>query len=170
MTLSPAVINDSFERAKNENGGLDALGLRFYERLFEKYPGVKPLFSSAPEDQQKKLMASISAIVASVSKPDVMLPYLRAMGVRHNAYKVESDHYGAVAENLLSVLSEHLSKEGQWTEEMKSNWQEALTIISDVMIDAQNHPEKYADEMATAGYLTDGFKQGNNKPWELVSP
>ena len=167
MTLDAAVISESFERAKKENGGLDALGLRFYGRLFEKYPAVKPLFSAAPEEQQKKLMASIGAIVASVSNPEVMLPYLRAMGVRHNAYKVESTHYGAVAENLLAVLAEHLSREGEWTDEMKDNWAEAVSIISDVMIDAQEHPEKYADEMTKAGYLADGFRHGNNKPWEL---
>jgi len=169
MTLNVALIAESFERAKKENGGLRTLGLRFYERLFEKYPGVRHLFSTPPEEQHKKLMASVGAIVASVTNPEVMLPYLRAMGIRHIAYKTESAHYGAVSENLVAVLAEHLSKEGEWTEELKANWEEAMQIISDVMIDAATHPEQYVKELEAAGYQADGFKNNNPKPWELLA-
>lgn len=168
MTLNVALIAESFERAKKENGGLRTLGLRFYERLFEKYPSVRHLFTAPPEEQHKKLMASVGAIVASVTNPEVMLPYLRAMGIRHIAYKTENGHYGAVAENLVAVLDEHLSKEGEWTDEMKANWEEALQIISEVMIDAAAHPEQYETELTAAGYQADGFKSNNAKPWELV--
>lgn len=169
MTLNVALIAESFERAKNENGGLRSLGLRFYERLFEKYPGVKPLFSTPPEEQHKKLMASLGAIVSSVTKPDVMMPYLRAMGIRHVAYKTESAHYGAVSENLVAVLAEHLSKEGEWTDEMKANWEEALQVISTVMIDAAEHPEQYAKELAEAGFQANGMKNDTQTPWELAT-
>jgi hypothetical protein len=50
---------------------------------------------------------------------------------------------------------------------MDTNWKEALQVISDVMIDAQAHPEKYTEELSEAGYQADGFKLGNSKPWEL---
>lgn len=169
MTLNVALIAQTFERAKAENGGLRTLGLRFYERLFEKYPAVRPLFSTPPEEQHKKLMASVGAIVASVTNPTVMLPYLRAMGIRHIAYKTESAHYGAVAENLVAVLAEHLSKEGEWTPEMKANWEAALQVISEVMIDAADHPEQYHAELAASGYQPDGFRSTGAKPWELAS-
>jgi hemoglobin-like flavoprotein len=169
MTLNVALIAESFERAKKENGGLRTLGLRFYERLFEKYPGVRHLFSTPPEEQHKKLMASVGAIVASVTNPEVMLPYLRAMGIRHITYKTESVHYGAVSENLVAVLAEHLSKEGEWTEELKANWEEAMQVISDVMLEAATHPEQYAKELEAAGYQADGFKNNNPKPWELLA-
>ncbi len=169
MTLNVALIAHTFERAKTENGGLRTLGLRFYERLFEKYPGVRHLFTTPPEEQHKKLMASVGAIVASVTNPEVMLPYLRAMGIRHIAYKTESDHYGAVSENLVAVLAEHLSSEGEWTPEMKANWEEALQIISEVMIDAAEHPEQYQQELATSGYQPDGFRNAGAKHWELAS-
>jgi hemoglobin-like flavoprotein len=169
MTLNVALIAESFERAKQENGGLRTLGLRFYERLFEKYPGVKHLFHTPPEEQHKKLMASVAAIVASVTNPEVMLPYLRAMGVRHIAYKTEAAHYGAVSENLVAVLAEHLSKEGEWTDELKANWEEALQIISDVMIDAAGNPEKYQEELLEAGFQKDGTKAAGLNPWEIAS-
>lgn len=167
MSLNVALIAETFDRAKKENGGLHTLGLRFYERLFEKYPGVRPLFNTPPEEQHKKLMASLSAIVSSVTKPEVMVPYLHAMGIRHLKYQTQDAHYPAVAENLLAVLDEHLSKEGEWTREMHDNWAAALDTVAGIMIDAAAHPEKYADELNKAGYQADGFKANNPKPWEL---
>src|SRR6185295_2492783 len=105
------------ERAKKENGGATALGMSFYARLFERYPQVRPLFKTPPEEQHKKLIASLASIVGAVEKPDVLLPFLHAMGIRHLKYKTENSHYTAVSENLIAVLSEHLSKEGEFTEE-----------------------------------------------------
>jgi methyl-accepting chemotaxis protein len=169
MSLNVALIAESFERAKHESGGLKAFGLRFYERLFEQYPAVRPLFHTPPAEQHKKLMASIAAIVASVSNPDVMLPYLRAMGIRHISYKTEAGHYGAVAENLLAVLAEHLSKEGEWTDAMQDNWQAALNLIAEVMIDAASHPEQYQSELLAAGFLPNGLKANTSSPWELAT-
>ena len=168
MTLNVALIAETFARAKKENGGTRSLGLRFYERLFDKYPSVKPLFTTPPEEQHKKLMASVSAIVASVTQPDVMLPYLHAMGIRHLKYQTIADHYPAVNENLVVVLGEHLSQEGEWTEEMKQNWQAAMETVSAVMIEAANNPNAYTDEIQAAGYQPDGFKTTTDKPWELA--
>ena len=167
MNLNVALIAETFERAKAENGGLTTLGMAFYTRLFDKYPSVRPLFHTPPEEQHKKLMVSLAAIVSSVTHPDVMLPYLHAMGIRHNHYKAEDAHYGAVAENLLAVLSQHLSVEGEWTEAMASNWAEALTTIAGVMIDAAHHPEQYQGELAAVGYQPDGFKANDPTPWVL---
>jgi methyl-accepting chemotaxis protein len=169
MTLNTALIIESFERAKRENGGLRVLGLRFYERLFEKYPSVRPLFNTPPEEQHKKLMASIGAIVASVTEPQKMLPYLHAMGIRHLKYKTEPAHYPAVQENLLAVLAEHLSVEGGWTDEMHKNWEEALQIVSDVMIQAAEHPDKFEVELAQAGYYPNGERIGSSVHWELAA-
>lgn len=152
MSLDTTLIQKTFERAKTENGGLRVLGLRFYERLFEKYPGVRPLFKTPPEEQHKKLMASIGTIVSSVTEPQKMLPYLHAMGIRHLKYGTESAHYPAVKENLIAVLGEHLSVEGMWTDEMKENWEAALQLVSDVMIQAAENPAAFKTELAEAGY------------------
>ena len=168
MTLNVALIAETFERAKLENGGLRALGLRFYQRLFEKYPGVKHLFNTPPEEQHKKLMASVGAIVASVTQPEKMLPYLHAMGIRHLEYKTENAHYPAVQENLVAVLAEHLSVDGEWTDEMAENWNAALTVISDIMIEAANNPDACKQELLDAGFLPNGFKVSDPKPWEMA--
>lgn len=167
MTLNVEVLAETFERAKKENGGPRKLGLRFYERLFEKYPQVKPLFKAPPEQQHVKLMTSIAMIVSALKDPERLLPYLRAMGIRHIAYGTENGHYGAVGENLIAVLAEHLSVEGEWTEEMATAWGDALATVSDIMMDAAAQPEKYQAELHQAGFMADGFRLDKGQPWEL---
>ncbi len=165
MALDVALLRETFERAKRENGGTTALGMSFYKRLFEKYPSVKPLFHTPPEEQHKKLMASLGAIVGGVEQPDRLLPYLHAMGIRHLKYKTENAHYAAVGENLLAVLAEHLSNEGVWTEEMKETWGTAIEIVAKTMTEASDNPAVFKEELAKHGYEADGFKKGNNAPW-----
>lgn len=168
MSLNVELLRETFERAKRENGGATVLGMRFYARLFENYPAVKPLFTTPPEEQHKKLLASVAAIVGTVEKPDVLVPYLHAMGIRHLKYKTENAHYAAVAENLISVLAEHLSKEGQWTDEMKDTWQAALETVSKIMIEAADNPDMFKDELAKAGFEESGFKTDDPRPWVLA--
>ncbi len=170
MTLQAELLKLTLERARRENGGLRTLGLRFYQRLFDKYPQVRPLFHTEPEEQHVKLMASLGAIVAAVQSPDRLMPYLHAMGIRHVAYGTEEGHYAAVAENLMAVLEEHLRVEGDWTDAMRAAWQEALQAVSAIMIDAARRPEEYAPELLAAGYGLDGFRVDTDKPWELSVP
>ncbi len=167
MSLNVQLLRETFERAKKENGGATALGMSFYARLFEKYPQVRPLFKTPPEEQHKKLLASISSIVGAVEKPAVLLPFLHAMGIRHLKYKTQNSHYAAVSENLVSVLSEHLSKEGEFTEEMRSTWEAALKTVSDIMIEAADNPERFEAELAAAGFEPNGFKKNDPRPWVL---
>jgi hemoglobin-like flavoprotein len=156
MDLS--LLQQTFDRAQKENGGTRALGLRFYARLFEKYPQVKPLFNTPPEEQHKKLMASLGVIVAGAGNTETLIPYLRAMAIRHIDYGTENAHYPAVAENLVAVLEEHLSKEGDFTPAMKTSWEQALTLIGGIMTETASNPQAYAQELAHAGYEANGQK------------
>jgi hemoglobin-like flavoprotein len=162
------VLNESLKRAKQENGGTTALGLAFYKRLFEQYPSVKHLFNTPPEEQHKKLMASLGAIVAGASNTDTLVPYLQAMAIRHLKYGTENAHYAAVQENLLAVLASHLSVEGEWTPAMQTAWTEALTLVSTVMMDAASNPEACSERLKANGYQPDGFREGSDTPWLMV--
>lgn len=165
--MDTSLLRETLERARKENGGLTKLGMSFYARLFSKYPQVRPLFTTPPEEQHKKLMASVGAIVSAVENPEKLVPYLHAMGIRHLKYKTEASHYPAVGENLLAVLAEHLSVEGEWSPEMQDCWQSALTFVSNTMIEAANDPDRFKNELNEAGYLADGFKAKDNEPWKL---
>ncbi len=157
MALNVALLTESFERAKRESGGTTSLGMSFYKRLFEKYPSVKPLFTKPPEVQHKMLMSALATIVAQADQSDQLVPYLHALGIRHLLYKTENAHYSAVAENLLAVLREHLSKEGEWTDAMQETWTAAIALIVKVMMEASNNPEAYAEELANHGYGPNGL-------------
>ena len=107
----------------------------------------------------------MGAIVGVVEQPERLLPYLHAMGVRHLKYKTENAHYGAVGENLLAVLSQHLSKEGKWTPEMQETWEAAIGVVAKTMIEAADNPAAYKDELAETGYEPDGFRKNDKQPW-----
>jgi hemoglobin-like flavoprotein len=165
--LNVEILKNTLERAKQENGGIRTLGLRFYERLFEVYPSVKSLFHTPPEEQHQKLMASLGAIVAGVTNLERTIPYLRAMAIRHLKYGVENAHYPAVTENLIAVLAEHLSVEGEWPEAYATAWNEAMAVITTVMMEAASNPQQYAEELMANGYQPDGFKANSDKPWVI---
>jgi hemoglobin-like flavoprotein len=128
------LIEQTFHRAKAENGGLDALGHAFYERLFRLHPEVRSMFKHSTAEQQKKLMGSISTIVGAAKYPDRLLPFLKQLGVEHVGFKTRPEHYPVVAENLIAVLEAHLSVEGVWTAEMTQAWEETLNTIAQVMM------------------------------------
>lgn len=112
----------------------DAVAARFYERLFAKYPGVKPLFRNVDmATQKKKLLGSLVLVIQNLRRPDVLTKALREMGARHEGYGVTPAHYGPVAENLLAVLEEFAGP--AWTPQVKTAWEEALTAVKTLMLE-----------------------------------
>lgn len=108
---------------------------RFYEELFKRYPGVVPLFASTtPEEQQKKLLASLKLVVSNVRKPDVLGKALSDLGERHQNYGALPEHYSAVATTLIDVMKEIAGAE--WNSTIEQAWRDALKLISDTMIGA----------------------------------
>jgi hemoglobin-like flavoprotein len=133
--MNAQLLRESLDRAKKENGGIDALGIRFYNRLFEQYPSVRPMFPEKMEAQASKLMAAVAWIVANVENAEVFKPYVEEMAVRHLQYGTLEAHYPAVGENLLAVLEEHLSVEGDFSAETKAAWAGAYGAIQFIMIE-----------------------------------
>ena len=123
----------------------EELAARFYERLFEQYPQVKPLFEGISiAGQQKKLLASLVLLVQNLHKPEVLKDYLMGLGARHVHYGVTAEQYPLVAENLLTVMEEFAGK--LWTAEVKQAWTNTLNSVATIMLEAYEPRE--ADEMA----------------------
>ena len=118
----------------------DDLVKRFYEELFKRYPGVKPLFkNTTPAKQRKKMVAALSLLVNSLRKPDELVPVLQQMGERHEVYGAEADHYTVVADTLLDVMAEFAGD--LWTTEVKNAWQAALDTVATTMLNAYGTSE-----------------------------
>ena len=140
MGLNVEVLERSFELLKPQ---AETLVSRFYDRLFEKYPAVKPMFArtTLPE-QKKKLLASLVLVIQNLRRPETLGPVLKQMGARHVGYGTQPAHYGAVAETLLGVMAEMAGT--AWTSEVKQAWTDALNTIAHIMLegarDAATHP------------------------------
>ena len=107
----------------------------FYDRLFEQYPDVQPLFAGTDmREHQGKLIAALSTVVASLRKPEKLIPVLQGLGERHAGHGAEEAHYGAVGGVLLESLA-HIPGDG-WTDEAQEAWADAYDVISSVMIEA----------------------------------
>ncbi len=131
MGLQVDVLERSFQAVAPRG---EALVTRFYERLFDKYPAVKPLFKkTSMKDQKKKLLASLVLVIQNLRHPDKLTKALQDMGARHVGYGAQPAHYDAVGENLLAVLGEFAG--AAWTSEVKQAWAEAYTAIKTIMLE-----------------------------------
>ena len=131
------LIEESFAAVAPQG---EALVERFYQHLFKDYPEVKPMFTSDPKQQQKKLLNSLVLVVQNLRKPEKLVPALEQLGVRHLDYGTQSAHYPAVGGTLLKTLEEFAGD--LWGSELEEAWATAYGIISQVMI--QSAEEKVA--------------------------
>ena len=113
----------------------------FYSTLFERYPGVKPLFKNVKLKQQKgKLVASLAFIVENLENGEKLSGYLQDMGQRHVSYGTEVPHYAAVGECLLVALATTAGE--AWTKELEASWAEAYGAVADLMIAGARREKK----------------------------
>lgn len=131
--MDPAPIRASFATLVPH---ADELAQRFYTRLFTTYPQVRPLFTSTDmAEQRSKLLSTLGAVVASVDRPESLLPVLEAMGRRHAGYGVRAHEYAYVTSALLTTMAEMAGE--AWTPPVASAWDEALAFVGRTMIAAQ---------------------------------
>jgi hemoglobin-like flavoprotein len=94
--------------------------LVFYRRLFEIDPALRPLFVGDIEQQAKKLIDMLAALISMIERPVGLDMELRAMGARHLDYGVKDEHYATVGAALIDMLSEVLG--GKFTPQMRESW------------------------------------------------
>lgn len=130
------------ERLRGSYDALLADGSRlttiFYAKLFERYPGVRPLFPADIRAQETKLMDSLRAVVRHVEAPEGLRDELKAMGARHVKYGARAEHYPLVCDLLLECMGDAAGN--KWTPQLASEWQQALQIVSDVMLEGAAAP------------------------------
>jgi hemoglobin-like flavoprotein len=113
-------------------GEEDALTRRFYEILFERYPGVQPMFARDVRAQASMLTEAIVAVLDHLDDSDWLTTSLASLGVKHAGYGVTADMYPAVGECMIAAMSERGGAD--WTPEMTAAWTEALAAVSVLML------------------------------------
>ena len=112
----------------------DEVADRFYRRLFELDPMLRPMFRSDIKQQGQKLMAVLALAVRGLSKPETIVDAVQRLGQRHAGYGVQAQHYATVGEALLSTLAEVFGP--AFTDEVQAAWTAAYTLLATIMQEA----------------------------------
>lgn len=123
-------VQASFEAVKPI---ADTAASLFYDRLFATAPETRSMFPDDMSEQRRKLMATLSVVVAGLDRLPTILPAASALAKRHVAYGVRAEHYPAVGAALLWTLEKGLGPE-QWTADLAASWGRAYAVLSDFMI------------------------------------
>jgi len=124
----------------------DEAGRIFYGRLFNIAPEVRVLFRGDMDEQGRKLMAMLAAVVNGLRNLDMIIPAAEALAIRHIDYGVEAEHYKPVGEALLWTLEQGLGD--AFDTPTREAWIAAYELLTKVMIEAAY--SKSASEGATA--------------------
>ena len=109
-------------------------GMRFYERLFEQHPGLRPLFRGDITSQVGHLMMALQMVVRSLNDLTPILGRIAELGRRHAGYGVTEDHFGMVGAAFLWTLEDMLGE--AFTPEIKDAWAAAYGVLAGAMIAA----------------------------------
>jgi serine phosphatase RsbU (regulator of sigma subunit) len=117
---------------------LDELTLLFYTDLFETHPELKPLFGSVDlVRQRRKLAAMLTLIVTNLSRMDVLVSALRALGERHIAYRATPESYAWTEASLLRALARVAGD--AWDEPTRRAWEAAIGLVTAEMRAGADH-------------------------------
>ena len=125
------LIRQSFDSIQDYS---DSVVLLFYGRLFELEPATRHLFKISIREQARKLMDTLSTMVAALDHFDELLPFLTELGRRHVGYGVQPENYETLRSALLWAMGQALGVE--FDRDTRAAWESLLTAISAVMLEA----------------------------------
>ena len=106
----------------------------FYTRLFILEPNLARLFPADLSEQKKKLMTMLQVAVASLRKPEQLIPALQHLGRRHVGYGVQASQYETVGAALIWTLEQGLGD--AFTPEVREAWLALYGVVATTMQEA----------------------------------
>ena len=110
----------------------DKFSALFYEKVFEKAPFVRKLFTKSMYDQGRLLTHMLGGIVYSLARPEYLTLGLKRLGQNHQRYGVEDAYYPVVKEAMLETIPEILGE--FYRPEINEAWSQALDFVVETMI------------------------------------
>jgi|SRR4051812_27740028 hemoglobin-like flavoprotein len=110
------------------------IGDVFYSKLFFDNPRLRQMFPESMEEQQRKIVNMLSAIISKLDRLDEITEDIKMMAIRHESYGVKPKHYRLVGNALLWTLEKGLGKE--WNDEIKEAWLACYSKLAETMIAA----------------------------------
>lgn len=111
---------------------LDAVAMRFYQRLFEADPTVRALFSEDPRVQADILVTEMAMIVNSLPQFQAFTARARDLGARHVRYGVSHRHFDVAGRVLMQTLEEMLGP--AFTDELRDAWRMGFDLMAETMM------------------------------------
>lgn len=109
----------------------EAVTTRFYARLFDNHPQVRPMFGDDINAQASKLAGAVLAYAQNIEQVEVLVPTVEAIGAKHVAAGVEAGHYEVVGTELLAAMDEVV---GPLDADVVAAWSEAYGFLADIFI------------------------------------
>ena len=110
------------------------VGDTFYSKLFADNRSLRKMFPTDMEQQYKKLIDMLSAIVMRLDNLEELTDDIAALAQRHVQYGVKPLHYNLVGNALLWTLQQGLGKD--WNKETSKAWATCYTLLANTMIKA----------------------------------
>jgi len=129
------LIRQSFDSAAEFQIAFTKL---FYGRLFELQPTLRPLFKISIEEQSKKLLDTLRAIVDGVDRIEELKPGLMELGRKHVTYGVKAEYYEVLRSALLWTFAQALGVE--FDGETRTAWDQVLRLVSAIMLEGAARP------------------------------
>ena len=115
---------------------------RFYERLFARYPELRPLFPGDLTQQKIKFLQTLAMIVENLRAPDIARARLAELGRSHLEYGALEAHYEMVCAEIVATMA--MTAGSQWTVQLGGDWREVMRQESAVMIEAARSTDRGA--------------------------
>jgi hemoglobin-like flavoprotein len=110
---------------------VDELIATFYDRLFVRYPHLRPMFPVTLDVQRERFLRAIMALVRHYDHPQALLPAFAAMGRRHERYGVGIQDYAAMGAVFIGTLRDFAGP--VWTPAHHGAWVRAYTFAAGSM-------------------------------------
>lgn len=146
MMMTPeqiALVQESFARVAPIAPQAAAI---FYDKLFAADPSLRAMFRGDMAAQGEALMRMIAAAVRTLDQPEHLVPVLRNLGRRHDAYGVKPQHYDTVGGALIATLEQGLGP--AFDMPTRAAWVAMYTMVSRTMQAAV--PQQEQEQMAAA--------------------
>jgi hemoglobin-like flavoprotein len=130
--MHPAAIDRIRESFDLLAPRLDDLVSVFYRRLFEAYPGVRPMFPADLTRQRGHLAASLALVGKNLGRLEMLEEPLRNLGAAHVRYGARPEHYPIVRDTLLDAIAEVAG--AAFTPTLRHDWHAALNAVAAAML------------------------------------
>ena len=131
-TEQTMLVKNSWKKLRNVKA--ETIGDLFYTKLFFDHPGLRKVFPSQMNQQNKKLVDMLSYIVLKIDNFQAIKKDIQALAISHEKYGTKPEHYTMVGSALIWTLEKAIGKE--WNRDLEEAWTACYSLIAQTMLTA----------------------------------